>query len=180
LGEWWREGRPVHVFILKFVGVLLVLHLVTVLPLFDRVLRIYLHGIATVAAALTHCFGEPTIVTDTTMHSPTYAITVAPTCSAVDLACYVGAAVIAFPSPWRAKVSGFFLGVCLVVALNVVRITSLFLVGAHAHSAFDVTHEDIWAVLLIMASTVFVAGWIAWVTSRKTPAATQSDEYAAG
>jgi exosortase/archaeosortase family protein len=170
----------VHLFILKFVGVLMALHLITVLPLFDRVLPYYLHGVAAIAAALTRCFGESTIVTGATLHSPSYAITVAPTCSAVELACYIGAAVIAFPSPWRAKLSGFFLGVCLVVVLNVVRVTSLFLVGAHARSAFDVTHEDIWAVLLIMASTVFVASWIAWVTPRKTAVATQTDEYAAG
>lgn len=169
-----------HLFILKFVGVLVALHVVTQLPLFDRVLPFYLHGVATIAAALTRCFGESTIVTGATLQTPTYAITVAPACSAVELACYIGAAVVAFPSPWRAKASGFFLGVCLVMILNVVRVTSLFLVGAHARSAFDVTHEDIWAVLLIMASTLFVAGWIAWVTPRKTPAATQTDEYAAG
>ncbi|EDY19098.1 conserved hypothetical protein [Chthoniobacter flavus Ellin428] len=168
-----------HLFILKFIGVLVALHAITLLPLFDRVLPIYLHGVAVVAAGLTHCFGESTTVTGAMLHSPTYAITVAPSCSAVELACYIGAAVIAFPSPWRAKASGFFLGICFVAVLNVLRVTSLFLVGAHARAAFEVAHEDVWAVLLIIASTLFVAGWIAWVTPRKTPAATETDEYAA-
>jgi len=169
----------VHLFILKFVGVLAALHAFTLLPWFDRVLPAYLHAVATIAAALTHCFGESTTVAGAMLHSPTYAITVAPSCSAVELACYIGAAVIAFPSSWRAKASGFFLGVCFVVVLNVLRVTSLFLVGAHARSAFEIAHEDVWAVLLIVGSTLFVAAWIAWITPRKTPVATQTDEYAA-
>lgn len=178
--EWWREGRPVHLFIVKFVGVLVILHALTLLPVFDRVLPFYLHAVASVAAALAHCFHDAATVTGATLHSPAYAVTVAPSCSAVGLACYIGAAVIAFPSPWRAKISGFFLGVCFVVVLNVLRVTSLYLVGVHARSAFEVAHDDVWAVLLIMATTLFVAGWIAWVTPRKAPPAEPTDEYAAG
>lgn len=178
--EWWREGRPIHLFIIKFVGVLVALHAVTLLPVFDRMLPFYLHAVAVMAGTLTHCFGEATTVMDVTLRSSAYAVTVAPSCSAVELACYIGAAVIAFPSPWRARVSGFFIGFCLVAILNVIRVTSLFLVGVHARSAFEVAHDDVWAVLLISATTLFVAGWIAWVTQPQAPPVKPADEYAAG
>src|ERR1700744_1194934 len=71
--EWWREGRPVHLFILKFVGVLVALHAITLLPAFDRVLPSYLHAVAVMAGALTHCFGESTTVIGATLRSSAYA-----------------------------------------------------------------------------------------------------------
>jgi exosortase/archaeosortase family protein len=160
--------------------VLAVLHALTLLPLYDWLLPYYLHFVAILANVLTHGLGEGTAVAQATLRSPAYAVTVSPACSAVELACFIGAAVFAFPSPWRAKVSGFLLGLALIVVLNVVRVTTLFLVGVHARSSFDLVHEDVWAVLLIATTTLFVAGWIGRVLPRKAPATQLADDGAAG
>jgi exosortase/archaeosortase family protein len=178
LGAWWTGSRAVNLFIIKFVALVAVFHALTLLPVYDWLLPPYLHTVATLARVLSRCLGESGEVVGATLRSPAYAVTVSPACSAVELAGFIVAAVIAFPSPWRAKVSGVFLGVLLVAVLNVIRVTSLFLVGLHARASFDMVHEDLWAVLFILIATLFVGLWIARVHQRDSPRPVIGNEHA--
>jgi exosortase/archaeosortase family protein len=175
---WWKGSQPVNWFIIKFIALVAVFHALTLLPIYDGLLPPYLHTVATLAQLLSRCFGESGEVVGATLRSPAYAVTVSPACSAVELAGFIAAAVIAFPSPWRAKVSGVLVGVILVAVLNVIRVTSLFLVGLHARSAFDMVHDDLWAVLFILIATLFVGIWIARVHQRNSPRPIIGNEHA--
>lgn len=175
---WWSGSKPVNLFIIKFVVLVAVFHAFTSLPVYDRLLPQYLHAVASFARALSHWFGESGEVAGATLRAPSYAVTVSPACSAVELAGFIVAAVVAFPSSWRAKVSGVLLGMLLVATLNVIRVTSLFLVGLHARQAFDMVHDDLWAVVFILIAPLFVGGWIAHVHQRNSPPMAIGDEHA--
>lgn len=175
---WWVGSRPVNLFILKFVAIVAAFHAFTLLPVYDWLLPSYLHTVAALAQFLSKCLGESGEVVGATLRSPAYAVTVSPACSAVELAGFIVAAVVAFPSPWRAKASGVLLGMTLVAVLNVIRVASLFLVGLRAPAAFDMVHDDLWAVLFILGATLFVGLWIARVQQRTSPPPVIGDEHA--
>jgi len=168
---WWSENKQVHLFVAKFVATVAVFHVLTLLSVYEWLLPSYLHAVATVARFLSHCFGESGEVVGATLRSPAYAVTVSPACSAVELAGFIVAAVVAFPSRISAKISGALLGMLLVALLNIIRVTSLFLVGLHAPGAFDLVHEDLWAVLFILIATLFVGMWVAHVHRQANRAA---------
>jgi len=176
--DWWAGSKPVNLFIIKLVAVVAIFHGFTLLPVYDWLLPQYLHAVASLARALSDWFGESGEVVGATLRAPAYAVTVSPACSAVELAGFIVAAVVAFPSPWRTKVSGVLLGMLLVATLNVIRVTSLFLVGLHARRAFDMVHDDVWAVLFILIAPLFVGGWIAHVHQRNSPPPVIGDEHA--
>lgn len=175
---WWAGSRAVNLFTLKFVAIVAAFHALTLLPVYAWLLPSYLHTVALLAQALSRCFGEVGEVVGATLRAPAYAVTVSPACSAVELAGFIVAAVLAFPSPWRAKVSGVVLGMIFIAGLNVARVTSLFLVGLHARASFDMVHDDLWAVLFILGATFFVGLWIARVQQRNTPRPLIDDEHA--
>ena len=115
----------------------------------------YLHAVACLGNGLVHVCGEASKVTGATLSSSKYGVTVSPECSAVEFAWFIGAVVLSFPAPWRARMLGLLGGVVFVALLNSLRVASLFLVGVHARMAFDLVHEDVWAVLLIIEDDDF-------------------------
>jgi exosortase/archaeosortase family protein len=162
LGERW----PVIVFAVKFLAFLSAFYALSFLPAFRSFLPHYLHAVACLGNGLVHFCGEASTVTGATLSSPQYGVTVSPECSAVEFAWFIGAVVLSFPAPWRARILGLLGGVVFIALLNSLRVASLFLIGIHARVAFDLVHEDVWAVLLIIGTTVFIAGWIAWIDAQ--------------
>jgi exosortase/archaeosortase family protein len=77
-----------------------------------------------------------------------------------------GAGVIAFPAPWRRKVAGLLIGGAMLFGLNVVRIASLFLMGASKSSLLDDFHLFWWPAFFIICA---LALWVAWLRSLPRP-----------
>lgn len=70
------------------------------------------------------------------------------------------AAVLAFPCPMRARVWGVLLGVPAIQAINVLRVVTLMVLGAHWPAAFERMHIYFWQTLVI---TCTMAVWMTWV-----------------
>ncbi len=89
-------------------------------------------------------------------------IEVIPGCSGVDFLSFFTAAVLVFPVPPLKKCAGVLIGLPLLLALNLVRIMSLFFVGLRYPGVFDVWHEEIWAFLLIATTIILYITWMKW------------------
>jgi exosortase H (IPTLxxWG-CTERM-specific) len=160
--SWYQSKAPLVQFCLKFCGLLLVFYALSFLPIYQRILHATLALNARVAGALLAHLGENTNVTNSTIWSMKYAVTVEPACSAAEFLAFFCAMVIAFPSRISRKIPGILIGVLLLLALNQVRITSLYYVGAHFPKAFDTTHEHLWGVGLIVGEIALCMAWIGW------------------
>ena len=57
---------------------------------------------------------------------------------------------------------GMLVGVILLLALNLVRIISLYYIDVHFPHFFDVAHEQFWGIIEVLASVFLYAGWIAF------------------
>ena len=69
------------------------------------------------------------------------------------------AAIIAFPSKWKAKIYGILLGIPVLYVVNMIRMTFLGIVGMKWKNLFDWFHEWMWQGIFI----IFVVGlWLFW------------------
>jgi exosortase/archaeosortase family protein len=102
--------------------------------------------------------------------SGAFPLEVVRSCSSLDAQALYAATVLAFPAGWQAKLLGIAFGFATLTSLNVLRIASLYFVGAHARHAFDAVHEELFPLLLIAAACLCFAAWHAcsarWSESR--------------
>jgi len=82
-------------------------------------------------------------------------------CAALDALALFAAAVLAFPAPARAKLIGFVTGGAIIWVFNVLRIVLLYVAGARWPRLFDILHEDVMALLLVLVSVGCFAVWAA-------------------
>jgi len=166
-GAWYASKRPVFWFCGKFSFLLFLYYSVSLMPFFAPAIGGYLTANARVSHVLLNFFGEPCRITETTIWSATHAVTVLPTCSALELAWFFCAMVLSFPAPLGRRVWGILAGVPLLLGLNLVRIMSLYYVGVHFRGAFDTIHEEAWPVVLILLTIAICSGWIQWARADK-------------
>jgi len=70
------------------------------------------------------------------------------------------AAILAFPSRWRAKACGVLIGIPAIFGINLIRVVTLMIFGASWPQVFDFVHIYVWEALVI-ALTMGV--WVFWV-----------------
>lgn len=157
-GKW-----PIPLFTLKFAVLLGLFYLLPLAPCSQRVLSGYLRGIAGMTGALLRVLGEASVAEANGLSSASFSLTVGSGCSALEFVWFLAAAVVAFPAPWGKRVVGLALGLVMIVALNVIRVGSLYLLGVHWPALFAVMHESVWPAALVVATAAAMGAWVAWV-----------------
>jgi len=76
------------------------------------------------------------------------------------------AAVLAYPARWRPKLLGTALGIPALMLLNVVRLVSLFYVGAWWTEGFETAHLLVWQSLLVFLTVLLWLLWAATIVRR--------------
>ena len=119
-------------------------------------------------AAYAHLAGGALSLVDASVHVVgtdilgQFNLTFAMNCDAMDVFILFSSAVIAFPSTGRRRVVGLVAGLLALVAINLLRIVSLYLVGVHFPSAFEFCHVDLWPIVIVVLTCT---GFVAWVRS---------------
>jgi exosortase/archaeosortase family protein len=103
--------------------------------------------------------GFPVLIEGTNLASGGFRVDVSPACSgAVPTMIYL-AAVFAYPTNLRAKMTGAGLGVGVILGVNLLRVIVLFLIGLFANQYFHDTHVYVAQALVV---AVAVATWLFW------------------
>lgn len=108
-----------------------------------------------------------------------FAVSIEAGCNGVEATIVLLAAILAFPAPWKHKLTGFLIGIVAVQGLNIVRIISLFYLGQWDRQWFEWAHLYVWQAL-IMLDVLIV--WLIWVRTlpRTTDAGTPGSPPPAG
>lgn len=122
-------------------------------------------------AALLRLLGENVHAVGSTVTGPRYSIEVAFECLAVEPAAFFVAAVVAYPARWRRRVVGVFAGLAALMAVNFVRLISLFYVGANWPDRMEFAHMDVWQPALIVIVLFFWIAWSRWALPVRTETA---------
>ena len=93
------------------------------------------------------------------MRSQTFALGVHNGCNGIEAVILLVAAIIAFPASLRSRLLGVAGAAVAIQLLNVVRLSSLFWLGEHYRSVFDLFHVGIWQSLIILAAISLFVFW---------------------
>ncbi len=160
-------------FVLRFAALLLIGFLLIVPPVVQiRVLQPFTESLAAASAAMLGAIGHEVAITGTTIFSSTFAVDVRNGCNGVEAALILIAAILATPARWKAKLVGVAGGFVLLQAINLVRISSLYLLGYYDRELFDLFHSAVWQVLIILVAVGIFVFWSVKIAPRRdTPAA---------
>ena len=166
-----RTKTPVLWFGLNFGFLMGLYYVLILLPFFDRLLYSYLSANASATGVVLNLLGANTQVSEVTVRSAEFVMSVRRGCDALEPTWFFCAAVISFPAPWSRKVPGLVLGSALILVLNLVRLVSLFLIGLHYPRLFSVFHLEIWPAGFILLAVLLFLAWIGWtLRSTRIPA----------
>jgi len=160
--SWYANAGPVWRFGLKFGALMILFYILVLTPFCDRLLYAYLGASAWLANGLLNGLGQATQVSDITIRSAQFAITVRRGCDAIEPSWFFCAALLAFPASWSHKALGILGGAMLLQALNLLRIVSLYFIGLHYPRMFNTAHVEIWPAMFIIVAIALWVGWIGW------------------
>lgn len=161
------SGGALRAFIVRFALILLVMALLPLIPSWDGWVDSYMRGFAILVNGLLHLIGEPTQVADHNVFSEAFRVTLTPDCSALDIVVLFSATVLAFPTNLTRKLIGIVIGFICISILNIVRIVTVYLVGARWPAYVEGMHQAWWPVLLIMATLALCVSWLYWMDRRR-------------
>lgn len=128
----------------------------------------FLEQNASVSAHVLHTFGyEDMNQRGNSLMSARGAVSVERGCDALDPSALFVAAVLSTPAPMLSRLLAAIGGACLLIALNLVRIITLFLTAVHWRAAFDVMHLEVWQALFIILAIVLWMAWATWERNRR-------------
>lgn len=162
LRVWWDGKAPVWRFGLKFALLMAIFYVLVLTPWSDRLVYAYLEANARLANAVLVFLGQGTAVNDLTVRSARFAIKVQRGCDAIEPAYFFCAAVFSFPGSAGPKALACVAGTLLLQALNLVRIVSLYFIGAYFPGLFPAAHLEIWPAVFIVMALLLWMRWIGW------------------
>lgn len=156
----WRAYKQEIVFLTVFLVLLAgSFSLVALKPVNDHVIEPFTGGIAWVSGGVLDLIGQDVVRDGTIIQSPRFAVNIRNGCNGVETMLIFLAAVLAFPSPWGARLAGLALGIVAIQVINLVRVVALFLTGVYFPSLFDSSHTVIWQSIVILSGVVL---WMFW------------------
>ena len=149
-------------FLVRFVVLLVVFYAVVAShPVNDAVIVPFTGAIARVSASILNALGEQVTVLGTEIRSSRFAVAIENGCNGVETALLFGAAVLAFPAPWKRRLLGLLLGFVAIQIINLVRVVSLFLVGVHWPAMFGTSHTILWQSIVVLCGVLLFLLWAA-------------------
>ena len=159
--------RKQVLFLVKFFAILVGAYLLIAWnPVNDNVIVPFTEGIANVSGAALKLIGQPVTVTGSMIASNRFAVNINNGCNGVEAMLILLASIVAFPASNRQRAAGLALGALAVQLLNLVRIMTLYLLGAYQPRLFDVAHTAVWQIVIIAAAILFFLQWSSKVAPR--------------
>ena len=162
-------------FFARFVALLTAYYIAISQPAADlHVMVPVLASSARNACRLINIFGGDTTVNGVIVRGSKYAIAVRRGCDPLDPLALFSSAILAFPTRWPRKIIGLLAGVVAIFMVNLLRLTSLYFLGAVKSPFFDSAHQEIWPALFILFSFGMWLAWLAWAQPSRTAENTAS------
>ena len=162
-------------FVLVFIVSLIVLFTLELLqPVQTHVVGPFTAGVAHVSAWIMQLFDSNVIARNNDILSARTGggIEIVAGCNGVEAVLILVCAILAFPAPWKHKLTGIAIGFFAIQSLNVVRIISLFYLHEWNQVWFNWFHLYLWQALIILDALVFWLIWLRWLprTAASAPA----------
>jgi exosortase/archaeosortase family protein len=159
--SWYQEKRSVLQYAGKFAGLVLLFCLLALTPVYQSLLEEEVAWSAKLAHGM---LSADSVVSGATLLRGKEAILEVKTkCSGLHFCWLLCAGILAFPAPWGLRIAGALLGSLLLLALNLLRVITLFLVGCYYPGWFPAVHEQVWPVVSLLVTMLLMGAWLVWV-----------------
>jgi exosortase H (IPTLxxWG-CTERM-specific) len=134
-------------------------------PVERLVILPFTSGIAHVCVWIVDLFDHHAIASGKELRSTTngFAISIERGCNGVEAVIILVSAMLAFPAPWKNKLTGMAIGFLAIQSLNLVRIISLFYLGQWNRMWFDWFHLYLWQALIVLDALVVFLVWLRYL-----------------
>ncbi|MEM7051157.1 MAG: exosortase H [Acidobacteriota bacterium] len=132
----------------------------------DHVIEPFTAGVAKASGIALNLLGQGITMRGTIIENPRFAVNIRNGCNGVETMLIFVSAVLAFPAPWKARLTGIFLGVLAIQFINLVRVVALFFTGVYFRSFFDASHTVVWQTVVILFGVLL---WIFWASKFAAP-----------
>lgn len=167
----WRRNRREVTFLLLFVVLLGGgFTLISVNWVNDHAVEPFTAGVARLSGAVLDLLGQHVTMRGTIIQSSRFAVNIRNGCNGIEAMLIFLAAVLAFPAPWRSRLSGLALGIAVIQIVNLVRVVALFLTGVYFRQLFDTSHTVIWQTIVILSGVLLWIWWANRLGRRPEPA----------
>jgi exosortase/archaeosortase family protein len=161
-----RPARPALRFAVTFAAAAIVLFGVYQMTEVTHTFRAVNELNATLCVQLLRLCRIPVERSGTTMLLASGGMDVVSECSAVYVLILFAAAVMAFPTTWRARGRGLLIGLPCLFVVNLLRLVSLGVVIRFRASLLPLFHEYLWQVLFIFVVAGLYLFWIERIVPR--------------
>jgi len=165
LGNGWQNfwSKPINGILLKFFILMIVFYAFWAVPFFQQnVIEPISNLYAFMASKMLNVLGYGTTAIRDTLGNNDFSISIKNGCDGVEGLAILLCAIAIYPATFSQKGKGIFFGFVFLVLLNLIRIISLYLIGTHLPSMFDVMHESVWQVLFILLTLLALFKWVGW------------------
>ncbi|HEY3202958.1 MAG TPA: exosortase H [Thermoanaerobaculia bacterium] len=163
--------RQSFLFLVRFLVLLVVLYfIVASRPVNDAVIVPFTGAVARVSAGILNAIGEKVTVRGTEISSDRFAVNIENGCNGVETALLFGSAVLSFPAPWRRRLLGLLVGFIAIQIINLVRVVTLFWIGAHRPSLFNSSHTVLWQSIVVLCGVLLFLAWASRERRTRAPA----------
>ncbi len=159
----WYKTHPIIFFVGLFALQIIVFYVFYFNSWFQtNVLSSVINVYASLSGKLLNLLGQQTSVSGDTISSSQFSVGIKQGCDAAEPMALFVAGILAFPSAVKKKVYGLFIGLAILFILNLIRIISLYYIGARYPELFDTMHLEVWQVIFII---IAMALWFFWLRS---------------
>jgi len=124
---------------------------------------------------------DPSVSAHGNTVSGRFSMQIVKSCDAMETNILFSAAVLAVSAPWWRKMVALVVGLCALVAFNLIRLFALYWVGVFVYSAFAFLHYDLWPLLMIVFAAFDFVVCLRWMgTQTETPGGDGVSERVAG
>jgi exosortase H (IPTLxxWG-CTERM-specific) len=120
----------------------------------------YTEFLAKAVTAIINLFGAGAMAAGTQVTSPRSSMNIAMGCDGVEASSLFLAGVLAYPTSWRARLTGLALGVPLIHAINLARLVGLYYAGVYLPSVAEELHVYVAQTIVILLSTGILILWL--------------------
>ena len=122
---------------------------------------------AAVTSAILNLLGEPATAHGAMVSSPDFSFKVIPECTSIVFSGIFACAVLAWPCQLRDKLIGIAFGAVMLFLLNLVRLITLFYIGAHFPRFLNPAHFFGWQALMVLLTLGLWLLWMEKLTTRR-------------
>ena len=155
-----RLDRRQIAFLVRFAVLLVAFFVVIWLGPVDRnVIAPFTRGLARLSALALNAFGERVSVVGSVIQGHGFAVDIKGGCNGVEAMLLLCAAIAAFDAPWRARLMGLLAGSAALMAFNIVRIVTLYVIGERWRNLFETFHLAVWQTIMFAVAASIFAFW---------------------